>query len=283
MGQLPKMNFFIFGNNISHSLSPTIHNAAFAEIGLPYHYSIFQTPQMDGQVEEILQRPDFGGASVTFPHKLNIQSMLDSMSSSATKLGAVNTVVVQDTPSGRKLRGDNTDWLGILKCIRSGQKLHGQKSDDTTALVIGAGGAARAALFALQNVGIQQVSVVNRNPSNAEGVCKEFSSLKTEVYSSLSDAPAASIIVACIPADDITEAGIPPRIFADGPGIVIEMAYRPPITALMKVARRLPQWTVYGGVDVLRWQAYAQFELWTGWRAPIIAVEEALQKQKELM
>lgn len=274
MGQLPKRNFFIFGNNIAHSLSPTIHNAAFAELGLPYHYSIFQTPQMDDRVQEMLTRPDFGGASVTFPHKLNIQPMLDSVSSSAAKLGAVNTVIVQESPSGRKLRGDNTDWLGILKCIRSGQNVQCE-----TAIVVGAGGAARAALFALQNMGVSHVAVVNRSTSNAEVVCREFGSLNTEVCDSLWKAPASSIIVSCIPADDITEADIPAQIFKDGPGIVIEMAYRPQVTALMKVAERRPQWKVYGGVDVLRWQAYAQFELWTGWRAPITVIEKALRER----
>jgi shikimate-5-dehydrogenase len=271
-GQLPARKFFIFGNNIAHSLSPTIHNAAFAELGLPHHYSIHQTPEMDDSVRQMLHQPNFGGASVTFPHKLHIKPMLDSVSDSAMKLGAINTVVVEDTAQGRKLKGDNTDWLGILQCIQNAPSV---RLD--TAIVIGAGGAARAATFALQTLGVAKVVVINRTVATAQRLAADFPLLNVEVHSKLSSAPAANIIVACIPADDINEADIPAQMFADGPGTVIEMAYRPPVTALIKVARKKPLWKVYGGVDVLKEQAYAQFELWTGWRAPVIAIQEALE------
>ncbi|EXJ78919.1 hypothetical protein A1O3_08419 [Capronia epimyces CBS 606.96] len=273
IGQLPRRNFYIFGNNISHSLSPTIHNAAFAELGLPYHYSIHETPEMDDSVREILLRPDFGGASVTYPHKRNIPHLLDSISEPATKLGAINTVIAQDTPSGRRLRGDNTDWIGILKCIQSGRL-----TNHKTGIVIGAGGAARAAVYAYQNLGVQHIALVNRTKEKAGRLAADFPSLQIDIYSSAAEAPAANVIVACIPADDIQEGDIPDHIFADGPGLVIEMAYRPPVTALMRVAKRHLAWKVLGGVDVLKEQAYAQFELWTGRRAPVLAIEEALDK-----
>lgn len=84
-------------------------------------------------------------------------------------------------------------------------------------------------------------------------------------------------IIACVPADDITEDDIPLNIFASGvPGVIIEMAYRPPVTSLMKVGQRLGHWSIFGGVDVLRQQAYTQFELWTEQRAPVLAIEDAL-------
>ncbi|KIW48940.1 shikimate-5-dehydrogenase [Exophiala oligosperma] len=271
MGQLPKRNFFIFGNNISHSLSPTIHNTAFAELGLPHHYSIHQTPQIDDTVRDLVQKPQFGGASVTFPHKLNIQPLLDSVSEASTRIGAVNTVIVEETKSGRTLRGDNTDWVGILRCIQ-GSGL--SKLD--TGLVIGAGGAARAAVYAYRQMGVPHIGLVNRSRNTAERLIADFSPLQVDIYGSLAEAPTADVIVSCIPADDVTEADIPEHIFATGAGVVIEMAYRPPVTALMRVASRQTGWKVEDGVAVLKEQAYCQFEMWTGRRAPVLAIREAL-------
>lgn len=272
-GQLPKRQFVILGNDILHSLSPTIHNAAFAELGLPHHYSIHQTPQIDESVRKLLQNPEFGGASVTYPHKLSIRPMLDSISESAMKLGAVNTIIVEVGTKGRKLKGDNTDWIGIKRCIQAGN-LRGYQH----ALVIGAGGAARAAVFALQHLGVRRVTLVNRTRDRAERLAADFPSLTFEIHESLAKALAADVIVSCIPADHVKDEDIPSPIFAAGQGLLIEMAYRPPVTALMKVATRQAGWTVKNGVDVLKEQAYAQFELWTGRRAPVLAIQGALEK-----
>lgn len=91
---------------------------------------------------------------------------------------------------------------------------------------------------------------------------------------------AASIIVACVPADDITENDIPSTIFSDR-GVLVEMEYRLHPTALMKAARRYEGWRVLGGVDVLKEQAYAQFQLWTGRRAPESVMANALEAAKK--
>ena len=274
MGQLPKRNFYIYGNNISHSLSPTIHNTAFAELGLPHHYSIHETLRIDDTVRDLMQKPQFGGASVTFPHKLNIQPLLDSVSDASTKLGAVNTIIVVDAKSGRTLRGDNTDWIGISRCIQGS----GLTKFDV-GLVIGAGGAARAAVYAYRQLGVQRIGLVNRTRSTAERLVADFSPLKIDIYESLVEAPAANVIVSCIPADNVSEADIPEHIFARSAGVVIEMSYRPPVSALMWVASRQPGWKVEDGVAVLKEQAYCQFEMWTGRRAPVIAIREALDKR----
>jgi len=274
LGQIPSRQFFIFGNNISHSLSPTIHNTGFAELGLPHQYSIYQTPQIDDNVRQIIQHPEFGGASVTYPHKLNVQPLLDSISEPATALGAVNTIIVEEGTSGRKLKGDNTDWSGILSCIQR-SKLDGYKG----AIVIGAGGAARAAVYALQKWGYQRVAIVNRTKSAAERLAADFPSLHFDICDSLRQAPKANVIVGCIPADDVKDEDIPAHIFSKGLGVVVEMSYRPPISALMRAVSGQEKWQVFNGVDVLREQAYAQFQLWTGRRAPITVIEEALREK----
>ncbi|GKU12881.1 unnamed protein product [Fusarium langsethiae] len=141
-----KKQFFIFGHNISHSLSPTLHNAGFQELGFPHHYRIHESENVDQTVEEMINRPDFGGASVTFPHKLQIGKLLDTVSEQGQNIGAINTIVVQEANGRRMLHGDNTDWIGIRRCItKSGI----QDFSLSSALVLGAGGAARAACYAI--------------------------------------------------------------------------------------------------------------------------------------
>jgi shikimate-5-dehydrogenase len=268
------LKFFIFGNNISHSLSPTIHNAAFAYFGLPHHYSIHQSNGIDNEIRDIVTSPTFGGASVTFPHKLAVQPLLQSLSDSASSMGAVNTIVVHYTSHGRQLHGDNTDWLGIRNCIRR------HSSEPQSAIVIGAGGAARAAVFAIRGLGLQRLTLVNRSLTTARRLTDSFPEMEFTLCLDLKDAPPSDLIVACIPADDIVEEDIPAHVLMDTGGCVIEMSYRPPVSALMKVAAKKSGWTVFGGVDVLKEQAYAQFEIWTSQKAPVEVIEKALAERQ---
>jgi shikimate-5-dehydrogenase len=272
--------FFIFGHNISHSLSPTLHNAGFQELGLAHHYQIHESENVDQTVEQIINRPDFGGASVTFPHKLQIGKLLDSVSEQGRNIGAINTVIVQEANGQRTLHGENTDWIGIKRCIlKSGARGFASSS----ALVLGAGGAARAACYAIQTLGFHELIVVNRTLSKAEELASRFSGLKTRAFSSLEEADTAGdadirLIVACVPADDLGEDKIPSGLFSTtGDGVLVEMAYRPHVTGMMTVAQRSSQWKVYRGVDVLEEQAYAQFELWTGRQAPVEVMRTAMQ------
>jgi shikimate-5-dehydrogenase len=273
IGQLPKRKFFILGDNIAHSLSPTLHNAAFEELGLPHHYSIHQSLKIDDSVRQLITQPDFGGASVTYPHKREVTNLLNLISSSAKKIGAVNTIVVQANKARRVLVGDNTDWRGIKRCI----ELSNIHIEVETAIIIGAGGAARAAIYAVQELGISEVLLVNRSRGRVEKITLDFPSLKFQIFDNIRSLPsaAANIIVACVPADESREEDIPDSIFSDV-GVLVEMAYRPHTTALMKVARRHGGWKVLGGVDVLKEQAYAQFSLWTGRRAPESVMADAL-------
>ncbi|KAF4947572.1 hypothetical protein FGADI_10303 [Fusarium gaditjirri] len=277
--------FYIFGHNISHSLSPTLHNAGFKAVNLPHHYQIHESENVDESVETIIQRPDFGGASVTFPHKLQIGKLLDSVSLRGESIGAINTVVVSAVSGKRVLHGDNTDWIGIKRCV---EKSGARDFAYSSALVLGAGGAARAACYAVQTLGFGELIVVNRTLRKAEDLASRFPDLKTRSFTTLEEAAAAKdlqirLIVACVPADDLGAEKIPSGLFSGtGDGVLVEMAYRPQVTGMMTVAGRYPGWKVYRGVDVLEEQAYAQFELWTGREAPVEAMRSAMQaKLKE--
>ncbi|KAJ4299496.1 hypothetical protein N0V90_004741 [Kalmusia sp. IMI 367209] len=278
--QVLKQNYFIFGHNISHSLSPTLHNTGFHELGLPHHYAVHQTEAVDTTVENILKQPNFGGASVTFPHKLQIGRLLDSISPSAQKVGAVNTIVVQGHGSERHLLGENTDWVGIRRCIeRSTQGDLGT----STMLVLGAGGAARAACYTAQVLGVAQLLIVNRTVSRGEDMASNFQQVQSCVLGTFQEAVKIAttpirVIVACVPADDLGEEKIPSELFSgSATGVLVEMAYRPQITGMMKVAARYPGWKVCKGIDVLEEQAYEQFQMWTGKPPPVGAMHEAMR------
>ncbi|KAH8897236.1 NAD(P)-binding protein [Thozetella sp. PMI_491] len=251
-----KRNFFIFGNNIKHSLSPALHNAGFIECGLPHHYAIHESPRVDDSVKNIIADPDFGGASVTYPHKLQVARLLDSISERAERQGK----------NGRRcLQGENTDCLGIQKCINksgvSGVNL-------SPALILGAGGAALAACYAIRDKTVEKMAA-------------HFPELTFHIAESLEDVlregtGCFQVVVACIPADDLGEEKIPSALFSRvEEGVLVEMAYRPQITGMMKVASRYAGWKMFKGIDVLEEQAYSQFELWTGMPAPVAVMRKA--------
>lgn len=274
--------FYIFGHNISHSLSPALHNSGFEEIGFPGHYSIHESPEVDETVEAIINQPNFGGASVTFPHKLQVGRFVKDVTPAATAVGAINTLVVKSAPGGddKILIGDNTDWSGIKTCILDAWETDMNASP---ALVWGAGGAARAACYALQTLGFSEVLLVNRSEESGKKLAAHFPELDIRIFSTLHDANATAkapvrVIVCCIPADDVTESHIPETLFSTvRSGVLIEMAYRPPVTAMMKAAAKNSAWSIFDGMDVLKHQAFAQFELWTGHVAPTEIMSAAMR------
>ncbi|KAH7166417.1 hypothetical protein EDB81DRAFT_943309 [Dactylonectria macrodidyma] len=275
-----KKQFYIFGHNIAHSLSPTLHNAGFKALGLSNYYQIQESEQVDETVERTIRSPDFGGASVTFPHKLQIGKLLNSVSERAEKIGAINTVVVQNVSGKRLLHGENTDWVGIKRCI---ERSSIRDLSSSVAVVLGAGGAARAACYAIQTLGVQDLIVINRTVSNAEHLASQFPDMRARTFSSLQEVAKAQdapirLVIACVPADDLGEDKIPDKLFSGtGEGVLVEMAYRPQVTGMMTAAGRHPGWSIYRGIDVLEEQAYAQFEIWTGEQAPVQIMRAAMQ------
>jgi shikimate 5-dehydrogenase len=143
--------YYLLGYNIKDSFSPLLHNTGFKILGLPHQYGLFEVPDVDDSVEKLLADPKVGGLSVTAPHKLQVGRYMNEISEEARTMGSVNTIVASITPGSneRRLFGDNTDWLGITRCIQGGNV--NITAEGTAAVVSGAGGAARAAVFALIN------------------------------------------------------------------------------------------------------------------------------------
>lgn len=235
---LDPMQFFVFGANVTYSLSPAMHNTAYKECGLPHKYSIHQSPSLRG-LKNLVENPNFGGTSVSLPYKTEAIPLLHSMSPHARAIGAVNTLIPlrkinNTTPSSdectpylersragpvKALHGDNTDWIGIGNCIRRGLSPINAVRPSTTGLVTGAGGMARAAVYSMIQLGVENIFVYNRTVANAEKMAHHYNRQNLQrggvrarptlhVLSSLQDAWPAdykhpTIVVSCIPAHSI--------------------------------------------------------------------------------
>ncbi|KAI6129330.1 EPSP synthase-domain-containing protein [Pisolithus croceorrhizus] len=287
IGLLPARRFFLFGSPIARSPSPTLHNTGFAALGLPHTYGLLEGESITDETRAVLASPDFGGASVTIPLKLDIMSVLDGFTAAATAIGAVNTIIPCQSPDASKPRlllGHNTDYLGIIGAIHAVSP--GLRAPDA-ALVLGAGGTARAAVYALHTLGAKQIYLYNRTHAKATAIAEAFSSIPVRVVDKLGSWPAGapSVVISTVPADATTietGAGFEGKVYlpsnlldASTKGVVVDMAYRPAETPLLALAKRIaPTWTTVPGVEVLLEQGYAQFEHWTGRRCPRGIVRE---------
>ncbi|GBE84184.1 Pentafunctional AROM polypeptide [Sparassis crispa] len=286
IGQLPAQRFFLFGNPIGHSMSPILHNTAFQLLGLPHTYELLETDNVGEEIKAALTSPDFGGASVTIPFKLDVIPLLDSLSQEAQAIGAVNTIIPRKTADGSLvLYGDNTDWIGIRDCIRA--VLPASILKPETALIIGAGGTSRAAIYALHELGVNVIYLYNRTRNSAQVLVNTFPDVKIEIIDELGvwpgQDPPPTVIVSTVPATATTlnlsaQSGLylPSTIFAspDG-GVVVDMAYKPAETPLLALAANEgSHWKTVKGVQVLLEQGYVQFHLWTGRHCPRAAVAE---------
>jgi shikimate 5-dehydrogenase len=195
------MQFFVFGANVTYSMSPAMHNTSFKLCGMPHQYTIFQSPTIRG-LNELVENQFFGGSSVSLPYKTEVIPLLHSMSPHARAIGAVNTLIpirndddsdprlsqessiyLQKSRAGpiKGLHGDNTDWIGICNCIRRGLSPANAVRPTTTGLVIGSGGMARAAVYSMIHLGVQHIFVYNRTPANAEKLAHHYN--RQELFS----------------------------------------------------------------------------------------------------
>ncbi|KAI8059587.1 hypothetical protein BC940DRAFT_247460 [Gongronella butleri] len=277
IGLLPAKRFWLIGTPIQHSMSPTLHNTGFKVLGLPHEYGL-QECHMVEYAEDALFDDNFGGASVTIPHKVAIMKYLDQVTDNAQVIGAVNTVSVQYEHGKRKLVGDNTDFVGIMRRVQP--LMLDASNPPEQGLVIGSGGTARAGLYALYKMGIKKIYLWNRTVSKAYELQKTFEPLfAIHVIEQLDSSIEPGVIVSTVPADSGIE--LPERLFGGIRGIICDMAYKPRRTKLLLQAER-KGWSCVEGIEVLISQGIAQFEIWTGKHAPMQKMEQEVLKKYEL-
>lgn len=272
----------VFGFPVAHSLSPAIHNAAFAALGLPWIYVPFLV-EPDGLGPALRGAAALGivGVNLTIPHKERVLPYLDAIDAEASALGAVNTVHMV----GGRLTGYNTDGHGFAEPLRRrGVELAAQR-----AVVIGAGGAARAVVLRLAREGARTV-VANRTPSRAAALAADANRIAgREAVEAIDLADAAALRRALVSASllvNTTSVGMEPREAEElglpegvlRPGLLVyDLVYRPETTRLLAAARAAGAETL-GGAEMLVHQGAAAFSIWTGQAAPVDVMLRAMSR-----
>ena len=254
----------VMGNPIGHSLSPLLHNTAFQARKFDAVFVPFLVQDVRdflGAIKSLGVR----GVSVTIPHKEAILRHLDDCDPLAERIGAVNTLVVR---GGGRLYGYNTDYVGVLRSLEQRMRLAGSR-----VLLFGAGGAARAAAFALAQAG-SIVCFTARRPERARELAGAVGGQvipRAELPREYFDA-----IVNCTPVGMHPAGGCPLEAAELNCRIVMDMVYRPRETELLRLARRKGIETI-SGVEMFLAQGFAQYEIWTGERAPESAMRRAVE------
>lgn len=280
----------LIGWPVEHSLSPAMHNAAFAALGMNWHYGLLPTPP--GTVQATLSRlkkQGYRGANVTVPHKQAVIPYMDEIADSARAIGAVNTIVIQE---GR-LIGHNTDADGFLAALREA----GFEPAGRRALVLGAGGGARAVVYALARAGCS-VTIYNRTVQRAAQLAHHMQ--KQGLRSPVTWVPNTAALNDLELSDfdllvNATSVGMWPQSDASpwpetlpmpSHWAVYDLVYNPPETRLLAQARAAGARAV-GGLGMLIHQGALAFKMWTGVTAPIevmrIACEPVLEIQREMV
>ena len=267
----------VIGDPVRHSLSPAIHNAAFAACGLDWVFLACEVPE--GRVPEALAGAvalGIEGISVTMPHKAAVAAAVDELSPTARRLGAVNCVA----RDGERLVGHSTDGDGFIDALADEA---GWSPDGARCLVLGAGGAARAVVVALTGAGAAEVAIVNRTPQRA-AVAAALAGDRGRVAAA-AEAGGFDLVVNATPLGMAGQAGaalpLDPDLLQPGQ-LLVDLVYEPAETALLAAARERDL-RAFNGVRMLVHQAARAFELWTGNEAPVdamvAATEEALTRR----
>ncbi len=270
----------IFGWPVAHSKSPQMHESAAAALGIELRYERFEVAP-EGLAEAIRARhaARIDGYNLTVPHKEAIMPLLDEVAPAARAIGAVNTVVRSD---GRYL-GHNTDAPGLVRSLEeAGVSVQGAR-----VVVLGAGGASRAAVVGLANAGAAEITVLSRRPEQGKALRR---SLAGKLACGLEAAPlseaedrfaAATLLVQATSATLESNPGaqafaksLPIEALPDG-AAVLDMVYKPLQTALLARAQERGLHTV-DGLGMLLHQGAIAFEMWTGFEPPLDVMRAAL-------
>ncbi|KFY43618.1 hypothetical protein V494_01890 [Pseudogymnoascus sp. VKM F-4513 (FW-928)] len=324
-GVLDGLKFITFGVHVNYSLSPMMHETAYACLGMKGQYIRYTGYSLD-ELAALSQDPQFGGAGISQPFKVEIMSRCIAHSRHAKAIGASNTITaLRALPDGSadfllnqaNRRGhagsvcawfaDNTDFLGILACLRrNATPRNVVQPSKTTGLVIGAGGMARASIYAMILLGCRNIFIYNRTLKNAETVADHFNSwagalsangrVVTVLRSRNEPWPAEyqqpTFLVSCVPAHEVeirspADFEVPEQwLGSPSGGVALELAYKPLNTPLVQQIRRFRQktgraWVMVDGLEFIPAQGFAQFELMTGRRAPRAQMRAAAENNYE--
>lgn len=257
----------VLGDPIAHSLSPVLHRAGYAAVGLEWTYDAHQVPA--GRLPEFLAGLDdsWRGLSLTMPLKREAVPLVATLTDRASRAGAVNTLVLERDAAGLRMHGDNTDIPGAVSAIR-------ERSDAVLrrATILGGGATATSTGLALAELGVEHVDLLVRTPGRAQEtldvLTAEGTGLSVDVRLLDDEVEAGDVVVSTVPASAQTPALV--ERLATAP-VLFDVIYDPWPTPLASAATG----AVVSGLDLLVHQAAVQFTLFTGVPAPLAAMREA--------
>ena len=250
-----------------HTRSPAMHNAAFAALGIDAVYLAFDVPPEDlAAAISGVRAIGIRQLAISIPHKESVIALLDDVDETARRIGAVNTV----TRRGAKLVGSNTDWLGAVRAIESVTAVA-----DARAVVLGAGGAARAVVYGLRARGAN-VTVLNRSPDRAEQLCADLEAEASGPISALENIPHDILVNTTSVGLAGDESPVDPSWICPA-AVVMDAVYQPPETRLLRDAASRGARTIPGKWMLVH-QAAEQLREWTGLDAPVEVMAEAFDR-----
>ncbi|KAF2672732.1 shikimate/quinate 5-dehydrogenase [Microthyrium microscopicum] len=278
----------LFGFPIAHSLSPLFHQTSYDDLGIPWKFTFLESKSIHEFLEFIRNPKCYVGSAVTMPHKVAIMDHLDGLTDEGREVGAVNTIIIREEQGRRKYIGTNTDVFGIRESFY--QNVSDRSLlDGKPGLVIGSGGAARSAVYALRRMmNCKPVYIVNRFKDEVDQVIQECQSIgfgqnliHVETVEQAQELAAPGAIVSCIPdfppttpeeirARSVIEA----MLNKEQKGAILEMCYHPsPWTELGAIAEK-SGWQVILGTEAMIYQGIEQQKLWTGKSLAELPVEK---------
>jgi shikimate dehydrogenase len=275
----------LIGDPVAHSYSPRLQQPALDALGIPARYELWQTPasELPARITS-LRHPQYLGANVTIPHKEAVLALLDNVDPLAARIGAVNTIVHRNG----LLLGYNTDAPGLLQALAEqgiGKQDHTARISlqDYTVILLGAGGAARGAAFALSSASLTRLIIVNRHLDRAQRLAADLQQHIDCHVLSLDDlhllTPNANSLILNATSQVMNEDArlLPPEILARYPPntLVFDMIYNPKETKLLRQARTLGLRAI-NGLPMLLHQGALSFTLWTNQPAPLEIMRQAL-------
>ncbi|CAN5173730.1 shikimate dehydrogenase [soil metagenome] len=268
----------IIGDPIEHSMSPVIHNAGYAALGIDDQFVFTAADVKVEHVKEVVEAMhimNIRGLTCTMPHKIEVMKYLDKIDPVAQKIGAVNTVVNE----GGVLTGYNTDWLGTVTPIEQIVPLKNKR-----VALIGAGGAARAMAYGVVTRGAK-LTIFNRTQEKAKELAQEIGSdIETRPMESIGNEIGHFDIIlnaTNIGMDELSDETPLPKKYIQKHHIVFDAVYSPYETRLLREAKEQGA-TVIHGTEMLLHQGVSQFELYTGRKAPIDVMRNVLMEKLKI-
>lgn len=267
----------LIGHPVEHSFSPPMHNAAFKALKMDYVYTAFDVNP--DNLEKAINGADalnIKGFNVTIPHKIEVMKYLSEIDEVAGLIGAVNTI------DFKNLKGYNTDGLGAIKAI---EEVTSVKNKNV--VLAGAGGASRAISFYLSKYGVDNLTILNRNVERADSLARDvidsalINDVKSDSISKINDYLSdADILINTTPVGMHPNVNVDPIASSDmmhEDFVVFDAVYNPNETVLIKETIKAGAKPVYG-IKMLLYQGAESFEIWTGRKAPIDVMQDALTK-----